>query len=86
MPGIKHKANYEPCDEAAAVTPSDSADIPNIPAQGASIYVGVSGDVKVDMARGGTVTFVAHPVGTLPLLVRRVYATGTAATSIVAIW
>jgi hypothetical protein len=86
MAGIKPVALWSPPDEAAAVVTSDSADIPGIPANGADLYVGVAGDVKVDMNLGGTVTFKAAPVGRMNIRVRRVYATGTAATFIVALW
>jgi hypothetical protein len=89
---IKAKANYDACDEAAAVTTSDTNDlrvsIAGIPDQGAFIYVGVSGDVKVDLARSGTaVVYKNWPAGAvLPFLVRRVYTTGTSATDLVANW
>lgn len=67
---------------AAAVTPSDSADIRPTRA----VYVGGSGDVKVDMASEGTVTFVGVPSGTLlPIQATRIYSTGTTATNLVAL-
>lgn len=68
---------------AAAVTPSDSANLstPSV------IYVGVYGDVKVTTAQGDTVTFVGLPAGTvIPVQVLRVWATGTSASSLVAIY
>ena len=69
--------------EAYAVTPNDSANLAQFPA---ALYVGGTGDVTVDMANGGTVTFTNVPDGTfLPILVKRVYATGTAATDIIAL-
>jgi hypothetical protein len=46
------------------------------------IYVGVAGDVKVDMKSSGTVTFKALPVGLHKIGVTRVYATGTTATNL----
>lgn len=68
---------------ARAVTPSDSAII----APTTALYVGVSGDVVVDMFDGGsTVTFKAHPVGYLYARVKRVYLTGTTATDILALY
>lgn len=73
-----------PAYDAAAVTPNDAADLPRVPARG--LYVGVSGDVKVDMQGGGTVVFKAVPVGVLNVRVTRVYATGTAATNILALY
>lgn len=73
-----------PAVHAAAVTTSDSADLTTIPAR--ALYIGVTGDVKVDMASGATVTFKAAPVGLLRVEVRRVYATGTTATNILALY
>lgn len=64
-----------------SVTPSDSADL-TVHTRG--LYIGSGGALKVDMASGETLTFVAVPSGSmLPLCVRRVYATGTAASDIV---
>lgn len=69
---------------AAAVTPNDSTDLATYPA---SLFIGGTGDVKVDMLNGGTVTFVNIPDGTfLPILVKRVYSTGTDATNIIALY
>lgn len=49
------------------------------------LYVGVSGDVKVDHASGETVTYIGLAAGMLhPVSVTRVYSTGTTATNIVA--
>ena len=73
-----------PAYSAAAVTPSDSADMTYV---SRGIYVGVTGDVAVNMAGSGAgVTFKAVPAGTLlPIAVARVLATGTTATNIVAV-
>lgn len=68
---------------AAAVTTSDSATF--APTYG--LYVGGAGNVKVDMYDGGTVTFNSVTAGTiLPIKATRVYATGTTATNIVALY
>ncbi len=73
-----------PARNAVAVTPADGADLATV-ARG--LYIGVAGDVKVDMAGSGTVTFVAVPAGSvLPFCVKRVYSTGTSATNLVALW
>ncbi len=69
-------------DNAVTVTPSDSAVIP----YPRSIYVGVTGDVKVTMKGGGVVTFKAVPVGVLPVRPVLVWATGTSATDILALY
>ena len=73
----------DPADGAFAITPSDTEDLEQVTR---GLYVGVSGDVKVDMANGDAVTFVSLAAGVIhPLRVRRVYSTGTAATSILGI-
>lgn len=66
-----------------AVTPSDSTDFTTYPE---CLYIGVTGDVVVDMVGGGTVTFKAHPVGYLLASVSRVYSTGTTATNILGLY
>lgn len=69
---------------AGAVTPSDSTALN--PTRG--LYVGGAGNIKVDMAMGGTaVTFVGVLAGSiLPIQVVKVYSTDTTATSIVALY
>ena len=70
-------------EDAAAVTPSDSADL----SQFSVIYVGSAGAVKVTTAQGSTVTFSGLAAGqTIPVRVRRVWATGTTATNLLAIF
>ena len=73
-----------PADSAAAVTPSDSTLIGPTRA----LYVGGAGDVTVDMqTTGSAVLFKAVPIGTvLWVRAKRVRATGTAATNIVALF
>lgn len=72
-----------PALSALDVTPADGADLSRI-ARG--LYIGVGGNVKVDMSSSGTVTFVGVGAGTLlPIYVKRVYATGTTATNIIAL-
>jgi hypothetical protein len=50
------------------------------------LYVGVAGDLKVKTASGDVVTFIAAPAGYHPVQVVKVFATGTTATNIVALW
>ena len=70
-------------EDAAAVTPSDSADLP----QFSVIYVGGAGNVKVTTAQGSAVTFSGvQSGGVLPVRVRRVWATGTTATTMTAVY
>jgi len=73
-----------PADNAASVTPHDSNDL-SIVTRG--IYVGTSGDLKVDLSGGDTVTFANIAAGVIhPLRVQRVYSTGTTATDIVGVY
>ena len=73
-----------PAKHAAEVTPSDSTDLTTF---ARALYIGGAGDVKIDTVAGETVTFVGITAGSiLPVRAARVYATGTSATSIVALW
>lgn len=66
-----------------AVTPSDSTDLSTF----RMLYVGGAGAVAVVLTNGATVTFAAVPAGTiLPIIGAKVKATGTTATSIVAMY
>ena len=66
------------------ITPNDSADLAT---STRGIYVGVSGDLKVDLVEAGTVTFVGLAAGIIhPIRAQRVYSTDTTATSIVGVY
>ena len=69
---------------AAAITPSNSADI----ARTRAIIVGVAGYVKAIFMDGSTAEFYAAAGVPIPVQVTRIYATtvGTAATNIVALY
>jgi len=72
-----------PGEHFAAVTKSDTADLPF---RCRWLYVGVTGDVTVLDKDGSTsVTFKAVPVGRLDVRTQRVMSTGTTATNIVAV-
>lgn len=76
---------------AAAVTPSDTANIPSPSgpdgkSEGCVLYVGGTGNLRVITAGGNDVTFNAVPVGFFPVQVIRVFATSTTATNIIALW
>lgn len=72
-----------PYERAVAVSPNDSTDLTDV---ASALYIGGSGNVKVDTVQGDTVTITGALVGTiLPLRVRRVWSTGTTATNIVAL-
>lgn len=68
---------------AAAVIPSDTGNLTHE----STLYIGGTGNVKVTMFKSGEVTFLNCQKGsTLPILVTRVWATGTTATNIIALW
>lgn len=72
-----------PYTRAAAVTPNDSADLADV---ASALWIGGAGAVKVTTAGGDAVTLSAALAGTIiPVRVSRVWATGTAATNIVAL-
>lgn len=75
----------DPITPAAAgesVTPHDTNNID--PTKG--VYVGTSGDLKVNMLDGTALTFVGIAAGMIhPLTVTRVYSTGTTASDIIAL-
>lgn len=84
IPPFKATQDATTYNSAAAVTPSDSANLPLNPTRG--IYIGVAGDFKATMEDATTATFSNLPVGVYPFKVQRVFATGTAATNIVALY
>lgn len=67
-------------EKAFPVTTNDGADLANATI---AVYVGVSGDLKVDTVNGDTITMKDLASGIWhPLRVKRIYATGTTATDI----
>lgn len=71
----------DPAISAFDITPSDDADLEKTTR---GLYVGVSGDVKVDMSDGETVTFVGLSAGVAhPICAKKIYDTGTSATDII---
>lgn len=75
---------------AAAVTPSDTINIPSINGgtnNGCVLYVGTGGNLKVTTIGGDDVVFSNIQDGAfVPVQVLRVWSTGTTATNIVALW
>lgn len=74
---------------AIAVTPSDTADLTfPIGLNGTKyLYVGASGDVAAITSSGDSVTFKALASGVFhPISIRRVLATNTTATGILAVY
>lgn len=73
-----------PGKQGEVVTPSDTVDLTFVSKY---IYVGVTGDVRLVMDGGQTLTFKAVPAGTfMPVRASRVMATGTAATNLVSLY
>ena len=84
-PNQKIDNHVAPAEYAADVIKSDSTVLNPVPR---ALYIGSGGDVVVTMAADGTdVTFSNVPTGTkLPVRVSKVKATGTTASSIVALY
>lgn len=80
------RATYETARMAAVATPSDTADLSPYARR---LYVGADGDMSVVMVGQNDdtpITFVSVVGGTLlPIQVRRVMATGTTATAVIAL-
>lgn len=73
-----------PADFGAAVTPSDSVNLPD--GDCVALYIGTAGALRILCPNGREVTFAATVAGVLPIKVRRVYSTSTTATNIVALY
>jgi hypothetical protein len=78
---------------AAAVTPSNTANIPNISSEdglgnrGCVLYIGIGGNLKVITVGGDEVTFTNVQDGSfIPVQVLKVFSTGTTASNIIALW
>jgi hypothetical protein len=55
--------------------------------EGAVLYIGTAGDLKVETVAGDEVTFVGINTGAFfPVHVKKVFATGTSASNIIALW
>lgn len=65
------------------IVPSETEDLAYVTR---SIYVGVSGDIKMTMSDGNIVTRKNVPVGQWPWRVRKIWSTDTTATDMVADW
>lgn len=73
-----------PARRAAAVTPNDAADLPQV---AKALYLGGGGDLAIVPADGpGTVVLKDHAPGYVPIQVRRVLATATTAADVVALF
>ncbi len=82
---FSNRANSQtaPAGDAVAIIPHDGQDLT---APTRAIYVGGAGTLRVHMASGASVDFDTVSGGAIyPLRVRRVLATGTSATGLVAL-
>lgn len=74
-----------PSYDYAAVTPNNSVDLPG--GQARAFYIGGAGSIVLRDSAGDDVTFVAVNSGSiLPVSAKRVLASGTTATNIVALY
>ena len=76
-------------ERAATVTPSDSVDLGPIDGgfpHARGLYISTAGALKVTTAGGDVLTLPGVSAGHLYLAVRRVWATGTTAAGIVALF
>lgn len=72
-----------PAENAAPVTPSNTADLP---VACRALYIGGGGDLRITTVGGDTVTFRNAPEGLFPIRARRVHATETTAADLIAVW
>ena len=81
---IERADKADPADHAFAVAPDDAAELAYATR---ALYIGGAGALKVDMLGGETVTFATVPAGSmLAIRVKKVYATGTTATSLIGLY
>ena len=75
---------------AATIVPSDTVNIADVSGgsnNGCVLYVGTAGNLRVLTVGGDDVTFIGINTGAfIPVQVLRVFATGTTADNIVALW
>lgn len=83
-PNFSVQSSPNPAGYADAVTPSDTV---NLAQDARALYVGVGGNITVFLIDNTAVLFANVPAGfILPVRARRVNATGTTASSIVAMY
>ena len=75
---------------ALTIVPSDTVNIPDVSGgtnNGCVLYVGTAGNLRVLTVGGDDVTFIGINTGAfIPVQVLRVFATGTTASNIIALW
>ena len=90
-PNIAYNVTNVNSDTVLKLSPADTGGddnytIYNAPTTGCVLYVGVSGDLKVQTSSGDIVILKNLPVGFVPVQVIQVFATGTTASEIIALW
>ena len=74
----------DPIESAFVVTPDDNTDLIR---DTRGVYVGSSGDLRVDLVGEVTTVFSGLAAGIIhPIRVRKVYSTGTDAASILGVY
>ena len=74
---------FSPARKMVAVTPNDSADLADIPK---ALLIGVGGTLTITAADDTSSVALTVSAGVLPVRAKRVFATGTTATGIVALY
>ena len=73
-----------PVTDAEAVTPNDTSDLAHVTR---ALYVGVGGELSVQMLSGDLITLSnVQPGVVYPIRVRRIMATGTTAAALVGMY
>lgn len=72
-----------PISHGAAITPDDTTDLGHVTR---ALYLGAGGDLRVTLADGSTLTFVAMLQGWHPIRAAKVWAAGTTADHIIGCW
>lgn len=73
-----------PVEHGMSITPDDDNDLSTT---ARAVYLGASGNLKVTLSSGDTVTFVGLAAGVIhPIVAKRIWATGTTATGILAFY
>ena len=73
-----------PAEAGMAISPSDSTALSHVTR---AVYIGAGGDLRGIMHNGTEVTLRGLPAGMLlPIRISRVWATGTTASNLVALW
>jgi hypothetical protein len=87
LPDVVERSYESPAaSNVFAVVPSDAALLPTIVSQ---LYIGVTGDVKLETEELETITLKGLAAGTshkFPFSIAKIFATGTTATNIVGIF